>query len=224
VGDVTAIAPAGAPFDGWLAVCGLKREAQIWGGRAVVGGGRPALLRERLEAAIAERRPVGLISFGVAGALDDAYPVGCAVVGRRVSAPGGAGWACDFEATKILLDRFGVEAGVEVAAVDAVIADVATKQSLHLRGAVVDMESHLAARAAVTHGLPLAVLRVISDSAQHGMPAAAVAGLGADGGVDVGAVLRALARDPAQLPDLLRMARDSGRAFKALAAARKALD
>ena len=80
--------PAG--WETWLAVCGIRREAAIWGGRAVCGGGRSELLRERIEAAIAERRPAGLISFGVCGELVDRHAVGDLVIGRA-SGHGGPG-------------------------------------------------------------------------------------------------------------------------------------
>ena len=52
-----------------LAVMGLTREAKIVGRdgvRTVCGGGVSALLEERIERAIAEERPEGVISTGAA--------------------------------------------------------------------------------------------------------------------------------------------------------------
>lgn len=211
--------PAG--WEGWLAVCGLKREAAIWGGRAVVGGGRSDLLTHRLEEAVATERPTGLISFGVCGALAADLGVGAVIVGETVTAPDGRTYACGPPAMQRLAAT-GAKP-TRIAGSDHVAADPASKQALAERGDAVDMESHVAARAAAAHGLPLAVLRVVSDAAGHDLPPAAIAGMRADGGVDVCAVLMGLAREPRQLPALVRLGRDSGRAFAALAQARLVL-
>ena len=208
-----------AAWNGWLAVCGLKREAHIWTGRAVVGGGRSDLLAQRLEAAIATERPAGLISFGVCGALDPALAVGEVLVGRSVAIPGGVTWLCNPAAAERLAALTGGRPS-EIAAIDHVVADPDEKRTLSLGFCAVDMESHVAARAAAAHGLPLAVLRVVSDEAGHSLPPAAVAGMTPDGGVALGPILASLARDPSQLPALIRMGRTSGVAFHALAAAR----
>jgi adenosylhomocysteine nucleosidase len=80
----------------------------------------------------------------------------------------------------------------------------------------VDMESHIAARVAARHDLPFAIVRTISDSADHALPPAALVGMKPDGGVALGAILASLARNPAQLSALLRTGRDAGAAFKAL--------
>jgi hypothetical protein len=68
------------------------------------------------------------------------------------------------------------------------------------------MESHVVARAAAKHGLPLIAIRVVTDPAQRGLPSAALAGMRADGTSDVWAVMRALARRSSELPDLFRCA------------------
>jgi hypothetical protein len=80
----------------------------------------------------------------------------------------------------------------------------------------IDMESHVAARVAARHSLPFAALRVISDAADTTLPAAALAGMRPDGGIAIGAVLSSLVRNPAQLPALIRTARDAEQAFRAL--------
>ena len=82
--------------------------------------------------------------------------------------------------------------------------------------AAVDMESHIAARIAAKHGLPFAAVRVVADRADRALPPAAVAGFGPGGRVDIGAVLKALARQPAQLPQLIRVSVDTRAAFAAL--------
>jgi hypothetical protein len=103
------------------------------------------------------------------------------------------------------------------------VADPDGKAALGARAAAVDMESQVAAAAAERHGLRLAVLRVVSDAAGHSLPPAAIAGFREDGGIDVAAVIAALARDPRQLPALLETGRNSSLAFGRLRAVRARL-
>ncbi len=213
MGDVTP-PPMASLLGGWLAVCGLKREAQIWKGAAAIGGGRADRLAERVEAMIMEHRPRGLVSFGLAGALSPALAVADVVVGLGVT-DGRRSWDCDPETASALASRFGV-APTPVYGADQVAADPAGKAALGVYAAAVDMESQVAAEAARRHGLPLAVLRIVSDAAHHSLPPAAIAGFREDGGIDVPAVIAALARDPRQLPALLETGRNSSLAFRRL--------
>ena len=98
------------------------------------------------------------------------------------------------------------------------ILTAADKRALHAAtGAIaVDMESHIAARVAARHGLPFAILRVISDDTAHDLPAAVQKGMQPDGGMAVGPVIMSLLRDPRQLPGLIRTAIDAERGFRAL--------
>jgi hypothetical protein len=101
---------------------------------------------------------------------------------------------------------------------DTIIADAPGKLRAHdhTGAMVVDMESHIAGDVAHRYGLPFAVARVVSDAADRSLPRAAQAGMAADGGMDIGAVLFALARDPRQLPALIRVGAEAETAFKAL--------
>ena len=98
------------------------------------------------------------------------------------------------------------------------VVDAAAKAALHTAtGALaVDMESHVVAPAAVAHGLRFAVVRVISDGADRGLPKAAQAGMKKDGGMDLPAVLKSLAANPRQLPALIRTGREAEVAFRRL--------
>jgi hypothetical protein len=111
----------------------------------------------------------------------------------------------------------GVQVGTIVGS-DTIIATAAQKQVLHAEtGALaVDMESHIAARVAARHNLPFAIVRVISDSANEALPPAALVGMRPDGSMALGAVLASLARNPAQLPALIRTGIHAGRAFSEL--------
>ncbi len=105
------------------------------------------------------------------------------------------------------------------------LASVAAKAALYAAtgAAAVDMESAFVARAAARHGLPFTILRAIADPAQRPLPPAALVAMRADGGVALGAVLGALAQNPGQLPDLVRLGLDSRRGFSSLVRARALL-
>lgn len=204
-----------------LAVGGMAAEARIArtaGWDAVVTGGRQELLRQRL-AAIGER-PRAVVSFGLAGGLDPALPPGTIVVGEAVVAPDGRRWPCDAAALAAIRARLRpLQPAVGlVAGVDAPLLSVANKAALRMAWstAAVDMESHLAAAHAAAAGIPFAIVRAVCDPAGRALPALTAAALTADGTTDIAALLRGLAREPAALPALLRLAGDARRAFAAL--------
>uniref|UniRef100_UPI0035CAC51D phosphorylase family protein n=1 Tax=uncultured Sphingomonas sp. TaxID=158754 RepID=UPI0035CAC51D len=228
-----------------LVACGLRREAAIIARAGVVvvaGGGDAARLERALEAAVAGATV--MLSCGVAGALDPALRAGDVIVGELnpTSFPGeGRG---PVEASKVSersatlqppslpspdLRRGSAFVGWlrsslpeahhgTIAGADTIIVSTAEKAALYAAtGAIaVDMESHIAARVAARHNLPFAILRTISDSADHVLPPAALVGMNSDGNIALGAILSSLARNPAQLPALIRTGRDAGAAFRSL--------
>ncbi|MCG7361835.1 hopanoid-associated phosphorylase [Roseomonas sp. ACRSG] len=200
-----------------LAATGLHREARILaapGVRPIPGGGVSA----RLEAELDRLAPTasGIISIGIAGALAPGLQPGDWVVAEAVlgdeTIATDAAWTARLAAA-LPRARLGTMLGR-----DAMAAEAAEKAVLHrATGALtVDMESHVAARVARRHGLPLAVARVVSDAAGRTLPPAAQVGMRPDGGVDLPAVLRALARAPWQLPALVRTGWEAELAFRAL--------
>lgn len=203
-----------------LAVVGMVREAQIIAGEgvsAVIGAGNSAELEEWLELAL-ERLPVlGLISFGVCGALDARLKPGDLLIGASVVS-GDQRWIADTDWTIRLAQALPFAILVKITAGDVMVGSVAAKRALYEQtGAVaVDMESHIVARTAQRHALPFAVVRAVSDAADHALPPAALAGLGPDGRPNIAAVLRSLVAQPGQLPALLRTARDAEAAFRTL--------
>lgn len=200
----------------WIVACGLKREADLIrrGGacQIVAGGGDSSRLEAELDD-MAEMFPAMILSSGIAGALDPALKVGDVVLD---------GDAAVVEKLRAILPEATVGA---VAGRDVMTPSVAGKCALRAEtGAVaVDMESHVAARVAARRGLPFAAVRVISDRADEALPPAAQIGMKPDGGVALGAVLASLARNPAQLPALIRTGRHAGLAFRTLGRVHDAL-
>ena len=216
-----------------LVACGLQREAAIIvrpGWVVVAGGGDAARLERELEAAVGRGGVRAVLSCGVAGALEPGLRAGDVVVGSLFSgegrspglqnaAPATLGPGLRRETLEDWLAQCLPHAhrGAVVGA-DSIIASAAEKTALYAKtGAIaVDMESHIATRVAERHNLPFAILRTISDTADHALPPAALVGMKPDGGVALGAVLASLARDPRQLPALIRTGRDASAAFRSL--------
>jgi hopanoid-associated phosphorylase len=228
-----------------LAVTGLTKEAEIAGGFfdgrgrlrktalhfsggrsgviAVAGGGDAAGLRRKLNALHGDIS--GVISIGLGGALSPLLQVGDVVIGERIVAEDG-NYSCDTTWRVQLAARLkGAQQGALYGS-DIVLVSAAAKAALFETsgGALaVDMESQVAARFAAERQLPLAALRVISDAATHTLPPAALVAMTPDGGVAVGRVLWSLARNPLQLPALIRTGRHSGTAFRELLRCRRLL-
>ncbi len=181
----------------------------------MAGGGATGALRGRLDT-IDHRTIAAVVSFGIAGALDPTLGVGDVVVPERVLA-GDAIWTCSPDLRKAWLAQLSARRD-DIVGVDAPVLDVAAKAALRTRtgGAAVDMESHVAAAYATRHGRPFAALRIISDPADHALPAVAGRAMRPDGSVDVLGVLVGLARDPSQIGPLIATARDAAVAFRAL--------
>ncbi len=201
-----------------LAAVGMTREARLVtrpGVRAVAGGGRADLLETRLKAALEGAQAI--LSIGIGGALDPSLRVGDVVIATEVLRPRRR-WETDPAWRVRLVGRLrGARLG-PVYGSDEMVVHALEKAKLRGRGGalMVDMESHVAARIAAGAGLPFAAIRVVSDTAGLSLPPAVLQGLNEDGGMNLMGVLAALARDPRQLPALMRTGRDADLAFKAL--------
>ncbi|KQT50376.1 phosphorylase [Methylobacterium sp. Leaf456] len=217
-----------------LAVAGLAREARIAAGPGVVpiqAGGRP----DRLRALLVERpadNVRAVVSFGIAGGLDPALAPGDVVVAEAIWTETGAGFARHPTSTPLLagfrrrLSALGPRMVLaDLVGVEAAVMSTEEKAALRARtgAAAVDMESQVAAAFAAAHGLPFAAIRVVCDPAERALPAFAANALKPNGDPDIRAVLSALARREAKIGELVRLARDSGEAFRGLGRARALL-
>lgn len=208
-----------------LVATGLRAEARVLAGpgvQVIAGGGRRGALEAALEAAAPDAQ--GLLSIGLGGALDGALRPGDWVVAEAVIA-GGEPCPTDPAWGRVLAERLpGARRGVLLGG-DAMLTGVEEKARARADwGALAaDMESHVAARIARRLGLRFAAARVISDAADRALPPAVRVGMRPDGGMAAGAVIAALARDPAQLPALIRTAREAQLALRRLAEARRLL-
>jgi hopanoid-associated phosphorylase len=206
---------------------GLLAEARIASGpgvRAIAGGGDARRLAAEIDRAIGDGGR-GILSFGIAGGLQPGLAAGTIVIASTVVCGDGERVATDEAWTARLREALPYCLVGVAAAVDAPVASSSAKEALHAAtgAAAADMESHIAGRAAARARLPFAVLRVTADPAERVLPEAAVKGLRADGRADVGAVLRSVARNPAQLAALTRVTGDARRALAQLARCKQRL-
>ena len=199
-----------------IAVSGLRLEARIAaryiGVRAVAGAGDTARL-DKLVRQLAAQGGAAILSFGIAAGLEPGCSAGGCLIGREV-VYGDSSYSANPAWTASIEKQIGYADLVTIAGVDRPLACASEKQALHQASgaAAADMESHVVARIAAELFLPFAVLRVVCDPAERELPPAVIAGMRADGTMDVSAVLGSLARSPGQLPGLIRLAVEAGRA------------
>jgi adenosylhomocysteine nucleosidase len=161
-----------------------------------------------------------LLSFGMAGGLDPTLDAGAICVPSEVISFDGArfltaqGWA-----KRVSASLTGSVAGGKLLTSAHAIGTIEDKARAYLEtgAALVDMESLGVARIAAVHGVPFIAVRVIVDTAADALPAA-VASATRDGRVRIGRLIRALARSPADLGAILRLARRYRAATRSLAA------
>lgn len=173
----------------------------------VCGGIGPDAARRAAEAVITSYDPVTVLSVGFAGALDPGLKAGAVFAPRTVVDIGDG-------------SRIETGAGNGVLASFAAIADAEQKAKLaKAYGAqAVDMEAAAVGRAAQAHGVPFAALKAISDESDFVMPPLK-AFVGEAGQFHPAKLAVFAAFRPWLWLSLIRLARNSSRAAKALCAA-----
>ena len=194
----------------------MVSEARIVAGpgiTVIISGGRTETLEGKLRSALASGAS-GIVSFGICGGLDPSLTAGALIVDSN-----------DPEWRDRLSQALPEVHVGKVIGCGTMVGSVGEKSALwrESMASAVDMETQIVAQVAGELGLEFAVIRAVSDPANRALPRAAMAGLRADGRPDIGAVLRALARRPWELPALLRTAAEAGRAIRALNIARERL-
>lgn len=185
----------------------------------LAGGGDGARLAREL--ARLAPQACGIISFGTGGGLVPGLRLGDMVIGNGLT--GALTGDCD-PAWAQALARALPQARIGTVFADGtLLASVAAKTSTAASGAIIaDMESHLAAAAAADHGLPFAILRCVSDTAEAALPPAVAVAMGHDGSLALTAVLSSIMRQPQQLRGLIRTGLGFGTAFAKLKIATQA--
>lgn len=201
-------------------LCGLESEAviarRVPGALVACSAARPEKARGLARDLVA-RGATRLLSFGIAGGLDQGLPLGTLILGEKVVTDS-AVWVCDaaWQAQlqqKLPHARAGLVWGSEI-----LVAKATDKQALHHRYgcAIVDMESQCAAEVAAEFQLPLMVMRTICDRADMDVPDIVMATIAEDGSIDYRKTLLHVVRYPAQIPDLIHVGLGSGKALSVL--------
>lgn len=199
-----------------LVVTGTRREGSLASGPGVIilaGGGNG----DRLAADLNRLAPDAgsIISFGTGGGLMSDLRLGDLVIGHALT--GALSRDCDAAWVQSLARALPLARIGTVFADGRLLAGTATKARAAETGAIVaDMESHVAGAAAARHGLPFAILRCISDTADAALPPAIAVAMGPDGALALKAVMGSILRQPGQLAALIRTGAGFGRAFAAL--------
>jgi hopanoid-associated phosphorylase len=203
-----------------IAVTGLRAEARIArraGFSIVCAGGIPAHTAAVLGQAIGGGGAAGIVSFGISGGLSPILAPGTLVCARGVIAADGTRYTVD-DLWRARMPDWPSAVDGDVFGSDAIVGTAAEKAALHVRtGAIaVDLESIVVAQAATRAGLPFIVIRTIADPAQRDLPAAAYVRLTPDGAPNFSKILVSVLGEPGQIPGLIRLARDTNAALRAL--------
>jgi hopanoid-associated phosphorylase len=203
-----------------IAVTGLRAEARIArraGFSIVCAGGIPAHTAAALGQAVGGGAATGLVSFGISGGLAPGLAPGTLIRARAVIAADGTRYPVD-EIWRAGLPEWPGTVDGDVAGSDAIIGTAAAKAALRAQtGAIaVDLESTVVAQAAARAGLPFIVIRAIADPAERDLPAAAYVRLTPDGAPNLGKILASVLGEPGQIAALIRLARDTSLALRAL--------
>jgi nucleoside phosphorylase len=165
------------------------------------------------ERAAACRRPTLVVSAGACGALAPDLAEGDLVVPETVLAPDGTRLAT---APLAALERRGLLLTVaEVAAT----ATAKARLWVETGARAVDMESAPILAWARAEGVPAAVVRAVSDTAAHGVPADLAGLVAPDGRVSPRRALRVMLSRPGALGDALALRRGTTTALTTVASA-----
>jgi adenosylhomocysteine nucleosidase len=216
-----AVGPAMRPAAGRAGAVVLLRNGALMAvsgmGAAAAGAAAVTLLESGASA---------LMSFGLAGGLDPALPAGSMVLPAEVITRSGAVVLASAEwrgRVSAALQSLGPVCAGKLLTSARAVGSVADKAAAFrdTGAAAVDMESLAIAQVAAARGVPFVAVRVIVDTAADELPQA-VMSASASGQVHIWRLLGALARDPAELGALIRLAGRYRTATRRLAAVARA--
>ncbi|MEM9083115.1 MAG: hypothetical protein AAGB34_05915 [Planctomycetota bacterium] len=142
--------------------------------------------------------------FGVAGGL--AAPAGTVVVPSRVINEAGEEWEIE-----------GGDEGITLLGADRILRSVEEKHAvLQATSAhAVDMESHAVAKLAMARGIPVRIIRGISDGPNDTLPAGVERWTKANGGLSFVPLLTDIARKRVSIRELRQLQRNTAKALNA---------
>jgi adenosylhomocysteine nucleosidase len=215
-------------FAPWRKLRGFKREpvderdnayrARVGDAdvRVVLTGAGRFAARRAMAQAFSEI-PEVCISSGLAGGLKPDYRIGEVLVARRVSEIKGVRSFQSHTRLLTLAAKMGARVAECFLVSENVIRSAEEKRALAASGDVVEMEGADVFSAAGLRHVPSVAIRAVSDTAGSDLPLDFDRVFNERGTVSISKVIGQLAANPRQIPGLLRLARESGRAATALA-------
>ena len=183
----------------------------------LASGARASLARDAASKLVAAG-VTHTMSFGFAAGLDGGLDVGAILLPEAIQTEDGTRLPVDTDWHRRLTAIVRPASTGPLLGVDRIVGEPREKSRLRAAtGAVgLDMESHVMAEAAQANGLPFLCLRAVLDPADQALPPAVSVSLKPDGRLDVLALIRSLALRPSQIPGLIAVGRDAGKARRAL--------
>ena len=176
---------------------------------------------ERAASALLDQGCTALLSFGIAGGLDEELRPGLVLLAEAVVTERYESYATDSEWRGRLYAR--LEAGGAIRqgrllGCDYPLLSQSAKHAASSRYAVVavDMESHAVGRAAHRSGVPFMAMRAVADPSDRAIPAWLTGAINAAGRPRIPVVAVGALAHLSDLPQLLRLARDQRMAIRAL--------
>ena len=162
-----------------------------------------------------------LISFGIAGALDPQLSAGDLVIPKSVTDAKCNTFRTDYnlhqQISHHFSNKFKVSSGTLFGS-ETIIWDADEKKRLfdEYNTKIVDMESFGVARAANENNCSFLIVRSISDIANQSLPKESLKSIDLNNNIKLGNILIDLAKNPNELPSLLRLAQNSRKAHVCL--------
>lgn len=199
-------------------VTGLQREAGCLRLDNVTCAGADTDRAYRLARGLAENGCTALVSFGIAGGLNPDYEVGAIIVGNMVLGESGESFETDLTSQNNLTNMLPNAYLTSTLSTSRIVHKKSDKANLceKFGASAVDMESLAVGKVADELGLPFAILRVIADTADQNIPKAALNAVDQDGYTQIRPVLTGLIRKPWEIFELVRLGRNSNKAFREL--------
>lgn len=170
---------------------------------------------------LAKQGAKGLVSFGIAGGLSEAAPVGALFLPQTIVSEDGTVYPTDSAwRTRLcrILSPHVAHQEASLVSLPYGLEDERKKRAWYDQtGAyAVDMESYGLARGAAEARLPCLVIRVISDSVYDRLPASVISAMGKGGTIDLGVIMREASKNPVEFLHLIRFAIKTIKATKTL--------
>ena len=175
---------------------------------------------EKSAQALIDQGATHLISFGVCGGLSPYVKAGDLILADSVIMDGEmielkSAW----HEAALEGSNMAAKSGAMLSVATAISSPAAKHAAYESTEAVaVDVESFAVAQAAKDNGLPCLIIRAVLDGATQSLPETALSGVDENGNTQIWPVIKSLMKRPKDLPALLDLARDSGRAQDTLKA------